>query len=110
MCQRVHQSGLAYPPRDDLLLGGLGFDTVYGLSGVDQIYGGADGDQLNGGSGADFIYAEDGNDRLYGDDGDDYLVPGAGLDDQREAPGQVIARQRHGARIRVLFGSVKLQS
>jgi VCBS repeat-containing protein len=56
---------------NDVINGGNGTDTIYGLGGDDII---------SGGNGVDTLYGGDGNDQLYGDNGDDHLTGGAGDD------------------------------
>jgi Ca2+-binding RTX toxin-like protein len=64
----------------DSLDGGLGNDTITGLSGSDTIDGGAGNDALNGGSGGDRLYGGAGVNVLDGGEGDDtfFLTVGSG--------------------------------
>ncbi|MBG0839077.1 peroxidase family protein [Ectopseudomonas toyotomiensis] len=73
----------------NMMVGGVGNDTLRGLGGNDVLngmegddllYGGAGADSLSGGSGADTLFGEGGNDILDGGDGDDILDGGAGND------------------------------
>ncbi|MBL6077811.1 calcium-binding protein [Belnapia sp. T18] len=62
-------------------LGGLGNDTIFGLSGNDTLDGGAAGtDSLDGGIGNDSLYGGSGDDTLLGNDGDDVILGGTGTD------------------------------
>lgn len=64
----------------DLLIGGLGDDSVSGGDGNDTIDGDHGNDVLRGGNGADTIVGDDGDDSLFGDTGADYLSGDAGND------------------------------
>ncbi|MBR1120472.1 hypothetical protein JQ628_03005 [Bradyrhizobium lablabi] len=84
-----HDPGQEYP-YDELLIGGDGNDTVWGLAGNDWIvggkgndwlFGGSDHDMVEGGSGNDFIFVSDTspftyfeNDVALGGDGDDQIT------------------------------------
>ena len=57
--------------KNDVLTGGAGDDTLYGLGGADKLVGNAGDDVLAGNAG---------NDTLQGGEGDDYLLGGAGND------------------------------
>ncbi len=68
---------------DDLvnvLIGGLGNDTIDGLGGNDVLKGGVGDDTLRGGNDTDRLMGGAGNDRLDGGTGDDYLIGGDGND------------------------------
>lgn len=74
----------------DEISGYDGADTLFGLRGSDLLYGGAGNDILSGGGGDDTAYggagADDvrggrGDDALFGEDGNDTLSGGAGADD-----------------------------
>jgi Ca2+-binding RTX toxin-like protein len=95
-------------PRDGIIDGTSGVDTLYGhdsvgdtmsgfdgadilngLAGADTIYGGAGGDIVNGGRGDDTVFGgndgdnlrgDAGDDELYGEDGSDTLLGGLGAD------------------------------
>ena len=73
----------------DLITGGFGNDTIYGMDdddsifgdeGNDLIYGGVDNDLIFGGDGADTLYGDHGNDTLYGGADDDVMFGGIGND------------------------------
>jgi len=64
----------------DLLIGGLGNDTMTALAGNDTLNGGGGNDSISGGDGNDTITGGDGNDTLFGGLGDDLLTGGAGVD------------------------------
>ena len=64
----------------DLLIGGLGDDSVSGGDGNDTIDGDHGNDVLRGGNGGDTIVGDDGDDSLFGDTGADYLSGDAGND------------------------------
>lgn len=68
-------------PDDDMIYGGDGNDTLYGISGDDMLSGGNGDDNLNGNSGEDMLYGNDGNDVLNGNSGNDYLSGGNGNDE-----------------------------
>jgi Ca2+-binding RTX toxin-like protein len=57
--------------KNDVLVGGAGDDTIYGLGGADK---------LTGNGGDDVLAGNAGNDTLQGGEGDDYLLGGAGND------------------------------
>ncbi|MFB9151599.1 calcium-binding protein, partial [Roseovarius ramblicola] len=74
---------------DDRMRGGLGNDTIVGLTGDDNmngyegndlISGNAGNDFVKGGWGDDTLRGGDGNDRITGDWGDDMLFGGGGND------------------------------
>ncbi|WP_421868951.1 calcium-binding protein [Motiliproteus sp.] len=65
---------------DDRLSGGLGNDQLYGGAGHDRLYGSDGNDTLDGGSGNDYLEGGAGNDTLDGGSGNDYLEGGAGND------------------------------
>ena len=66
---------------NDSVRGGVGPNTLYGVTGDDLIEGGAFNDILNGGGGNDTIVGGEGNDRLVGGSGDDIATGGAGMDE-----------------------------
>jgi hypothetical protein len=68
------------PPRDDLLAGGSGTDTLKGGQDSDTLAGEAGDDLLMGGTGHDVLDGALGSDELYGDDGEDALDGGTGAD------------------------------
>ncbi|MDQ6432589.1 calcium-binding protein [Mesorhizobium sp. LHD-90] len=63
---------------NDEIGGGAGDDTLYGLGGNDGLYGGQGNDTLNGGTGGDEMYGGAGNDIYYVDNADDVVVEAAG--------------------------------
>lgn len=65
---------------DDVIYGGDGADTIYGIGGDDMISGGRGDDSLHGNSGDDTIYGSYGNDRLEGNSGNDSLSGGGDAD------------------------------
>jgi len=65
---------------NEVLNGGAGDDTIFGMDGHDVINGGAGADVLNGGAGNDTIEAGDGRDIINGGIGADSLLGGAGND------------------------------
>jgi Ca2+-binding RTX toxin-like protein len=71
-------------PRDGLVTGASGNDTLYGHDAVaDEISGFAGNDVLHGLGGADQIHGGEGNDIANGDRGDDTLFGDAGVDTLR---------------------------
>ena len=56
---------------ENILLGGLGNDTLHGESGNDILVGGAGDDTLHGDEGDDLLILGSGNDSAYGDSGRD---------------------------------------
>jgi serralysin len=68
-------------PRDGVVTGTSGADTLYGHTLVnDEISGGAGDDTLIGLGGGDALYGGEGNDTLKGGAGDDVVFGGAGND------------------------------
>jgi Ca2+-binding RTX toxin-like protein len=82
---------------NNVIKGGGGADTLFGLGGADTIHGGLNGDTIYGGDGDDTIYAmtavdpegsfagdtvfgEDGNDTITGSSGGDEISGGKGDD------------------------------
>lgn len=74
---------------DDLLLGSIfndalygygGNDVIYGFGGDDLLVGGAGDDRLFGGWGDDVLFGENGEDALFGEGGEDILVGGVNHD------------------------------
>ncbi|MDB5471288.1 MAG: hypothetical protein JWR84_2848 [Caulobacter sp.] len=68
--------------QNNLILGGIGADTLDGLDGDDELSGGAGDDIVRGGLGADILYGKAGADNLKGGDGNDTY--NADLDDTLE--------------------------
>jgi uncharacterized protein len=64
----------------NVLNGGAGNDSIFGLDQNDVIAGLAGNDRLLGGAGADNISAGDGDDIVWGGAGDDVMDGGAGID------------------------------
>ena len=62
----------------DVIDGGAGDDTIYGLDGDDTAQGGDDNDIVYGGAGDDTLDGNDGNDDVYGGTGDDTFNVSAG--------------------------------
>lgn len=67
-------------PGADLITGGEGDDSLYGLTGNDQLVGGKGKDHLYGGIGEDRLIGGKGQDELYGDEGNDWLTGGKSND------------------------------
>ena len=65
---------------DDLLVGGLHGDTMYGDDGADRLYGREGDDSLYGGAGADVLHGEAGDDMLDGGADVDQMRGGLGDD------------------------------
>lgn len=65
---------------DDILIAGIGDDTLWGDGGNDRLEGGAGNDQLIGGDGDDIITDEFGDDNIKGGAGDDVINAGTGVD------------------------------
>jgi Ca2+-binding RTX toxin-like protein len=66
---------------DNILAGGTGADSIYGLGGNDTLRGYAGDDLLDGGAGNDRLFGGVGADKLYGGDGADILRGEAGRDE-----------------------------
>jgi Ca2+-binding RTX toxin-like protein len=64
----------------DILIAGIGDDTLYGDGGADKLDGGFGNDILNGGAGDDIIVDAGGDDNIKGGDGNDVIHAGPGLD------------------------------
>ncbi len=64
----------------NLIIAGMGADTLEGGGGVDSLFGQDDADLLSGGAERDWILAGFGDDRLEGGDGNDVLYGEAGTD------------------------------
>lgn len=64
----------------DLLLGGVGEDSLHGQAGNDWLDGGADDDTLKGGAGQDTLIGGSGDAPALGGVGDDRIMAGAGND------------------------------
>ena len=69
--------------RDDVMSGGDGNDTMFGMSGNDKMDGGAGNDRMWGNSGDDVLQGGAGNDDLRGGSGNDVLHDGDGNDTVR---------------------------
>ncbi|MEW6353116.1 MAG: peroxidase family protein, partial [Pseudomonadota bacterium] len=65
---------------NDILIAGIGDDTIWGDGGNDRIEGGAGNDMLIGGAGDDIITDIFGDDNIKGGAGNDVINAGAGLD------------------------------
>ena len=65
--------------RNDILIAGIGDDTIHGDSGNDRIEGGAGNDIINAGSGDDIVTDLGGDDNIKGGDGNDAVNAGQGL-------------------------------
>lgn len=59
---------------DNIILGGMGNDSLDGVAGDDLLYGDFGNDVLNGGAGNDSLWGGYGNDKLYGGDGNDVFI------------------------------------
>lgn len=64
----------------DWIRGGAGNDTLRGDLGDDDVSGGSGDDRISGGLGDDVLSAGSGHDRLWGGDGSDTLLGGGGDD------------------------------
>ena len=67
------------PSGNDILIAGIGDDTIHGDGGNDRIEGGAGNDIINGGAGDDIITDLGGDDNIKGGDGNDAINAGQGL-------------------------------
>jgi large repetitive protein len=65
---------------DDMLMGGVGQNTIAGAGGNDTLTGNVSDDRLTGGVGNDRLTGDAGNDTLDGGSGTDSLTSGAGND------------------------------
>jgi Ca2+-binding RTX toxin-like protein len=65
---------------EDIVLAGLGEDTLHGGDGDDHVQAGAGNDFLEGGAGSDALLGQEGNDTLSGGSGTDYLFGHSGND------------------------------
>ncbi|MDX2290061.1 MAG: calcium-binding protein [Hyphomicrobiaceae bacterium] len=65
---------------NDLLWGNSGDDSLFGGNGDDVLRGGSGDDVARGDAGNDILEGNSGNDTLYGDAGDDTLLGGSGDD------------------------------
>ena len=74
----AHGVSLAANTLGNLVVGGLGADTVLGQQGDDTLLGGAGGDLLGGGRGRDRLDGGIGDDTLFGGRGGDLLIAGDG--------------------------------
>ena len=73
-------AGQAPTPFDDVILGTVGPDTIFGLGGDDLICAGNGNDIVFGGNGDDVIYAGALNDVVHGGNGADTIWAGTGDD------------------------------
>lgn len=64
----------------DILIAGIGDDTLFGDGGNDRLEGGFGNDIVNGGAGDDIIVDSGGDDNIKGEDGNDVVHAGPGLD------------------------------
>jgi Ca2+-binding RTX toxin-like protein len=64
----------------DIMIGGIGDDTLHGDAGNDSLEGGFGNDIINGGAGDDFIKDAGGDDNIKAGDGNDIVHSGPGLD------------------------------
>ena len=67
------------PSGNDILIAGIGDDTIHGDGGNDHIEGGAGNDIINAGSGDDIVTDLGGDDNIKGGDGNDAVNAGQGL-------------------------------
>ena len=67
--------------QDDVLIGDLGDDTIWGDGGNDLIIGGHGINRLHGGAGDDIIFGGGDPEFLHGEDGNDVIHGGNGLGD-----------------------------
>jgi Ca2+-binding RTX toxin-like protein len=65
---------------DDWIRGGSGDDTLRGELGDDDISGANGEDRISGGLGDDTLYGGNGQDRLWGGEGSDTILGGGGVD------------------------------
>jgi Ca2+-binding RTX toxin-like protein len=65
---------------NDILIAGIGDDTLYGDGGNDRLDGGFGNDIINGGDGDDIIVDQGGDDNIKGGAGNDVIHAGPGLD------------------------------
>lgn len=65
---------------EDILIGGLGHDRLYGNEGVNGLNGRDGNDQLFGGNTRDTLLGDLGDDIGYGNGGDDLIIGGVGAD------------------------------
>jgi Ca2+-binding RTX toxin-like protein len=64
----------------DILIAGIGDDTLYGDGGNDNLEGGHGNDIINAGAGDDIVRDMGGDDNIKGGDGNDVVHAGPGLD------------------------------
>ncbi|HEY0594866.1 peroxidase family protein [Sphingopyxis sp.] len=64
----------------DIIIAGIGDDTIHGDGGNDRLEGGYGNDIINGGAGDDIIKDTGGDDNIKGGDGNDVVHSGPGLD------------------------------
>ena len=65
---------------DDIIIGGIGDDTMWGDGGNDRLNGGYGDDYIRGGDGDDIITDLGGSDNIQGGDGNDVIQAGGGTD------------------------------
>ncbi|MEE1619985.1 peroxidase family protein [Zafaria sp. J156] len=65
----------------DIIRGGLGDDSIWGLAGNDRIEGDDGNDAIMGGDGDDILTDLHGDDRIQGEAGNDAINGGPGIDD-----------------------------
>ncbi len=65
---------------NDILIAGIGDDTLFGDGGNDNLEGGFGNDIINGGAGDDIIKDSGGDDNIKAGDGNDVVHAGPGLD------------------------------
>ena len=83
-------------PDDDILYGGDGNDTMYGIGGHDELHGGRGNDDMSGNSGNDILYGNDGDDVMNGNSGNDILHGGSGRDELNGNSGDDILHGNDG--------------
>ena len=88
--------------RNDILIAGIGDDTIHGDGGNDRIEGGAGNDIINGGAGDDIITDLGGDDNIKGGDGNDAVNAGQGLNLVARRRRQRLHRRRSRRRFRSL--------
>ncbi|HYD67689.1 calcium-binding protein [Azospirillum sp.] len=65
---------------NDILYGNQGSDILYGLAAHDTIFGGQDGDYVEGNAGSDILYGNMANDTIFGGQDNDAIFGGQGDD------------------------------
>jgi Ca2+-binding RTX toxin-like protein len=74
----------------EVILGGLGGDTLTGGAGNDELHGGAGTDLVSGGAGNDILVGGPGADTLLGGTGDDYFNETDAVDQYRNSAGSLV--------------------